>query len=105
MNEHRTGLPPFIHAPEPSLEAQVAVTLFGWAGAGIVLLGEQDGERWIVARAWRDADALTDVRRWSFAAPAPFARQVRRLVLEATGDAAAARIAGSDAQRWADALA
>lgn len=102
MNEHRTGHLPFIHEPLPEAHA---VTLFGWAGEGIVLLGEQDSGRWVVARAWRQGDALTDVRRWSFAAPLLFARQVRRLVLEATGDVAAARAAGSDAQRWADALA
>ncbi|HEU5433275.1 MAG TPA: hypothetical protein VFU81_16535, partial [Thermomicrobiales bacterium] len=85
MNETRSGHPSFIHETEPRREAPSAGTLFGWAGAGIVLLGEQTGERWVVARAWREADALTDVRRWSFAAPTLFARQVRRLVLEATG--------------------
>jgi hypothetical protein len=103
VNEHRTGLPPFIS--EPRHEDRQFAALFGWTGGGIVLFGERDGERWIVARAWRKGDALTDVRRWSFAAPAMFVRQVRRLVLEATDDATAARTAGSDAERWANALA
>jgi hypothetical protein len=103
VNEHRTDHPTFIS--EPRIQAPDAVTLFGWTGAGIVLFGEQDGQRWVVARAWRNGDALTDVRRWSFASSPLFTRQVRRLVLEATGDASAARAAGMDAQRWADALA
>jgi hypothetical protein len=105
VNEHRIGHSPYLHAPAPRDGAQAAVALFGWSGAGIVLFGERDGDRWVVARAWRQGDALTDVRRWSFAAPVLFVRQVRRLVFEATDDAAAARTAGAAAQRWTDALA
>jgi hypothetical protein len=103
VNEHRTGLPPFVS--EPRHEEHDVAELFGWTGGGIVLFGERDGERWIVARAWRKGDALTDVRRWSFAAPALFVRQVRRLVLEATNDATAAKAVGSDAERWVNARA
>jgi hypothetical protein len=99
VNEHRAGFPASIH------EAQPVVALFAWRGNGIVLLGEHEGDRWIVARAWRQGDALTDVRRWSFAAPAMFSGQIRRLVFEASGDPAAAKAAGADARSWADALA
>ncbi|HET7094196.1 MAG TPA: hypothetical protein VFI22_11970, partial [Thermomicrobiales bacterium] len=68
VHDRRTNLPPFIR--EICRETQPAPVLFGWSGAGIVLFGERADDRWIVARAWRRGDALTDVRRWSFAAPA-----------------------------------
>lgn len=83
-------------------EAQSTPTmLFGWRGGGVVLLGDFADDRWIVMRGWLKADALTDVRRWTFAAPSAFSGQVRRLVLEATGDAAMARARGAEAHAWA----
>ena len=45
--------------------------LFMWRGHGIVLLGQHEDGRWILARGWKTADALEDVRRWSFADPGP----------------------------------
>lgn len=81
--------------------AATAADLFAWRGGAIVLLGEYRDDRWTVARGWMKADALTDVRRWTFAAPAAFAGQFRRLVLEATDDAATARARGAEALAWA----
>ena len=78
-------------------------TLFAWSGGGIVLLGERSEGRWVVARGWLEGDQLRHVRRWSFAAPGPFAGQVRRLVAEATGDLLGAGAAGVEALAWADA--
>lgn len=74
--------------------------LFMWRGQGIVLLGEHSGGRWVLARGWVTADALEHVRRWSFAAPGPFAGQVRRLVAEATGDQVVARDESARALAW-----
>jgi hypothetical protein len=86
--------------------AQVAPSsLFGWRGGGVVLLGDYADDRWTIARGWLGADGLTDVRRWTFAAPSAFAGQVRRLVLEATDDAALARARGAEALVWATAVA
>lgn len=79
--------------------------LFGWQDGIVVLIGEHRDERWTVARAYRRADAMTDVRRWTFAAPSAFAGQVRRLVLEATGDSARSREAWEDARCWAERFA
>jgi hypothetical protein len=79
--------------------------LYGWRGGGIVLLGDYRDERWTIARGWVTADAMTDVRRWTFAAPSAFAGQVRRLVLEASGDGALARVRGAEALRWATTVA
>ena len=77
--------------------------LFGWRGTDIVLLGDREGGAWILARGWLGEGALTDIRRWRFAEPVAFARQVRRLVLEATGDAVAAQGQGAEALSWATA--
>lgn len=74
--------------------------LFAWRGGEIVLLGERSGGRWVVARGWRDRDRLCDVRRWSFGDARSFARQVRRLAMEATGDRGASRVAGEAAAVW-----
>lgn len=76
--------------------------LFGWKGAGIVLLGDRRDGGWAVARGWTGADALTDVRCWHFADGTLFARQMRRLVEEATGDPVAARAFGAEALAWAN---
>lgn len=75
-------------------------SLFLWRGHGIVLLGQYENGRWILARGWKTADALEDVRRWSFADSGPFAGQVRRLVAEASGDERAARDERARALAW-----
>ena len=80
-------------------------SLFMWRGHGIVLLGHYHDGRWVLARGWATADALEDVRRWSFAEPGPFAGQVRRLVAEASGDQRAARDEHARALAWVSSLA
>jgi hypothetical protein len=80
-------------------------TLFMWRGSGIVLLGEQCDDRWVLARAWLQGDRLEYVRRWSFAEPIAFSRQVRRLVMDASGDSALARDEGQRAISWTEAIA
>src|SRR5215210_9232354 len=65
--------------------------LFMWRGNGIVLIGTHDDGRWVLARAWLQGDRLEHVRRWSFAEPIRFSRQVRRLIMDANGDFAHAR--------------
>ncbi len=86
------------------VSAQTTI-LFMWRGSGIVLLGEQAEGRWILARAWLQGDCLEYVRRWSFAEPISFARQVRRLVMEASGDSTLARDEGQRALAWTEAIA
>jgi hypothetical protein len=85
-----------------SEEAEIAVSeaLFAWRGGEIVLLGEQSDGRWYLARGWRGADRLTDVRRWSFASAERFVTQVRRLVWEAAPDPARADRAAAAASDW-----
>ena len=73
--------------------------LFAWRGNGIVLFGELAEGRWVIVRGWLADDTLTSVRRWTFAAAAPFCGQVRRLVRDATSDDAVAR------ENWLAALA
>jgi hypothetical protein len=90
---------------EPSYQftgADQQTTLFAWRGSGIVLFGERNDDRWILARGWLNADRLEDVRRWSFAQPVAFSGQVRRLVKEATGDVNHARDEGHRALAWAE---
>jgi hypothetical protein len=79
--------------------------LFMWRGAGIVLFGEREGDRWVLARAWLRGDSLEYVRRWSFVQPRSFSGQVRRLIMEATADCALARDEGMRARAWAEAAA
>ena len=88
----------------PQHNAEVSA-LFMWRGHGIVLLGQHSEGRWVLARGWVSADALEHVRRWSFAAPGPFAGQVRRLVAEATGDQVVARDESARALVWTSAIA
>lgn len=85
-----------------SEESEIAggAELFGWRGGEIVLLGEQADERWYLARGWRGADRLTDVRRWSFASAERFVAQVRRLVSEVAPDPARADQAAAAAADW-----
>jgi hypothetical protein len=83
--------------------AQTA-TLFMWRGSGIVLLGEPNDGRWILARAWLQGDRLEHVRRWSFAESVTFSGQVRRLVMEASGDSTLAREEGQRALTWSEAI-
>jgi len=75
-------------------------TLFMWRGGGILLLGERNSDRWVLARGWLLGDRLEYVRRWSFAQPVPFSGQVRRLVLEACGDFSQAHDEGLRAHAW-----
>ncbi len=97
MSEYRRS-----PAPKPDDTQTSATTFFGWRGGGVVLLGDYHDDRWIVSRGWLKADALTDIRRWTFAAPSAFSGQVRRLVLEATGDGPQARLCGAEALAWAN---
>ncbi len=76
--------------------------LFMWRGAGIVLLGERDDDRLVLARSWQLGDRLAHVRRWTFREPIPFSGQVRRLVMEACGNAHHAREQGLRALDWAE---
>lgn len=78
-------------------------SLFAWRGNGIVLIGTRENDRWILARAWLEDDRLQHVRRWSFAQPIPYSRQVRRLIMEATGNIAHARDEALRALAWAEA--
>jgi hypothetical protein len=82
-----------------------AVPLFMWRGSGIVLIGEREGDRWVLARGWLQGDRLEYVRRWSFAQPLGFSGQVRRLVMEACGDFVQARDQGSRALEWTETAA
>lgn len=82
-----------------------ATAVFAWRGSGVVVLGDYHDDRWVVSRGWLKADAMTDIRRWTFAAPTAFSGQVRRLVLEATGDGALARDRSAEALAWATAAA
>ena len=99
-----------IHMNEPTITpiarhgvGSPASHLFMWRGNGIVLIGTLDHGRWVLARAWLEGDRLEHVRRWSFAQPIPFSRQVRRLIAEANGDVALARGEGLRALAWAEA--
>ena len=87
------------------LRASDASPLFLWRGNGIVLIGEREDGRWILARGWLHGDHLEHVRRWSFAQPIPFSGQVRRLVLEASADFSRARDEGQRALSWTESLA
>jgi len=49
-------------------------------------MGQVEDCRYVLARGWIENDRLTHVRRWRFATAKQFAGQVRRLVLEASGD-------------------
>ena len=91
-----------LDAAAPPLSLLATGDLLAWAGGGVVLLGERAIDRWIVARAWREDDRLSDVRRWSFAEPRGFAGQFRRLCLEATNDPATARAIGVAALAWTE---
>lgn len=99
MLDPRPELVPPPAAVEPTLAAP---GLFAWRGGDVLLLGERTGEHWVVARGWRHADRLSDVRRWFFADRRAFAGQIRRLARDATGDATAAQRAGSAAAAWAE---
>jgi hypothetical protein len=77
--------------------------LFRWRGNGIVLIGTREGDRWILARAWLEGDRLQHVRRWSFTQPIPYSGQVRRLIMEATGNFVLARDEALHALAWAEA--
>jgi hypothetical protein len=81
-----------------------AAALYLWRGGGIVLFGEHEAGRWVLARGWLEGDRLEHVRRWSFAQPIPFSGQVRRLVMEASHDLTLARAEGLRALAWTEAV-
>ena len=83
--------------------ASPTANLFMWRGNGIVLIGTYDDNRWVLARAWLQGDRLEHVRRWSFAQPIRFSRQVRRLITEANDNVALAHDEGLRALAWAEA--
>jgi hypothetical protein len=92
---------------EPTAQTTYSVApaaLFMWRGAGIVLIGERENERWVLARGWLHGDRLENIRRWSFAQPIPFSGQVRRLIMDACGDFAHARAEGLRALDWAESI-
>lgn len=60
--------------------------LYLWQGNGILLVGQREDDRFVLARGWIEHDRLTHVRRWRFTNSDLFSGQVRRLVLEASGD-------------------
>ena|SRR5215216_2730627 len=88
-------------APTPAMSP--AGTLFMWRGNGIVLIGAHEDGRWVLSRAWLQGDQLQHVRRWSFAQPIPYSGQVRRLIMDATGNFGHAREEGLRALAWAEA--
>ena len=49
-------------------------------------MGQVENGRYVLARGWIENDRLTHVRRWSFATAEKFSGQVRRLVMEASGN-------------------
>jgi hypothetical protein len=63
--------------------------LLAWTDGRVVLLVEREDDAWVIARSWKQADRLTDVRRWRFACERCLIGQMRRLVRE--------RIAGDEA--------
>ena len=92
------------HPSAAPATARDTAPLFMWRGAGIVLFGEYQDGRWVLARGWLAGDRLEHVRRWSFAQPIPFSGQVRRLVMDALDDFAVAREEGFRALTWAESL-
>ena len=92
-------------ATAAEVAGDATATLFLWRGAGIVLYGTPEDGRWVLARGWLEGGRLQHIRRWSFAQPIPFSGQVRRLVMDATGDAALSCREGLRALAWTEALA
>ena len=75
------------HSPSRAgIDTQVDTSLYLWRGNGIVLMGQKEDDRFVLARGWIENDRLTHVRRWRFSTPVQFSGQVRRLVMEASGD-------------------
>ena len=68
---------PETESPTPGL-----ASLFRWQAEDMVLIGERDGDLWVLARAWKVGDRLTDVRRWRFAVADRFCLQVERLMAD-----------------------
>jgi hypothetical protein len=88
----------------PATASDATATLFMWRGNGIVLYGTLEDGRWVLARAWLEGDRLEHVRRWLFAAPIPFSGQVRRLIMDASGDSVLAQGEGLRALAWSEAV-
>lgn len=93
-----------INPTATTLDTAVAAPLFMWRGFGIVLIGEHEGDRWVLARGWVQGDRLEAIRRWSFAQPMLFSTQVQRLVREAGADDGHARDEGIRALAWSQSL-
>lgn len=70
----------------PVRRLHISDQLLAWTEGSVVLFAQYANDQWQLARGWRRADCLTDVRRWSFDCPARFAGQFRRLVFEIAGD-------------------
>ena len=78
--------------PANDIDAIDGPDLLAWRGHGVVILAfpsDRPGS-WVVARGWRRGDQFTDVRRWSFPSRATAARQLGRLVRDATASRAIA---------------
>lgn len=77
-----------------------APAIFGWSNGRIVLLIDRDEHTWVVARGWRQGDALVDVRRWHFDSDRRAIGQIRRLVREATDQPDEADEVANRASAW-----
>ena len=75
--------------------------LFLWRSPSVVLMGQMEGDRWIVSRGWIRGDTLSHVRRWSFSSAAGLCTQIHRLAFEATASRPEAEAAGAAARTWA----
>jgi hypothetical protein len=85
----------------PERRLLISDHLLAWTEGGIVLFAQFAEERWQLARGWRRADCLTDIRLWSFDCPERFAGQVRRLVYEIAGESGVAERMSAVAGDWA----
>lgn len=78
-----SGAQTMLAQPDPRTDARDAGSpLFRWQAHDMVLIGERDGDAWVLARAWKDGDRLTDVRRWRFVVAERFCLQVARLMAD-----------------------
>lgn len=74
--------------------------LFAWSDGLIVLFVERDDGHWVIARGWRQADRLTDVRRWRFVDAERLLGQLRRLIRERTDHDETSAIAVNALAEW-----
>jgi hypothetical protein len=85
----------------PERRLHISDQLLAWTEGGIVLFAQHADDQWHLARGWRHADCLTDIRRWSFDSADRFAGQVRRLVYEVANDQGVASRMATVANDWA----